>query len=104
MKYIPDKTLREFIDAWGADSQIDMAIEECAELTVALKHYKRNRIEPHDVFEEIADVIFMMEELALMFRPKETKEERSIDSETHLQKEIDYKVRRTEKRLRHKNE
>jgi hypothetical protein len=52
---------------WGEASQLDMAIEECAELIVALQHWKRERIGTDKVIEEIADVEIMMGQLRVMF-------------------------------------
>lgn len=51
--------LKNAIKKWGIDSQLDMLIEECAELIVALQHFKRRRINWEDVAEEIADVKIM---------------------------------------------
>lgn len=52
---------------FGADFQIQMAIEEMAELIVALRHYDRNRCDVTKVAEKIADVSLMMEQLSLLF-------------------------------------
>ena len=46
------------MDAYGEESQIDMCIEELAELQVALCHYKRGR--DHNIHEELADVRIML--------------------------------------------
>ena len=100
MKYSKDEDLREFIKAWGVDSQIDLAIEECAELIVALKHFKRERVECDDVFTEIADVVFMMEELALIFGPSTSKADIGIPSQCLLEDMIKFKRDRTFSRLK----
>jgi len=63
-----DETLNLYARArtvWGSRLQIDMAIEECAELIVALQHAKRSR--PADIEDEIADVMIMCEQLSLIF-------------------------------------
>ncbi len=45
------------VEKWGELSQIDMAIEECGELIVALQHLKRNRGSwLTDVLPEVVDV------------------------------------------------
>ncbi len=54
--------------AWGADAQFDHATEECAELIVALEHYKRChdgnlRLERYKVLEEVVDTINMCHEV-----------------------------------------
>lgn len=58
-KEIYDKALK----LWGEDKQIDMVIEECAELIVSINHYRRNRINIEDVITEIIDVEMMLEQL-----------------------------------------
>lgn len=54
------------ITEWGNDAQIDVAIEEMAELTTALLHHKRGR--EANVAEEIADVRIMIAQLELIFK------------------------------------
>jgi hypothetical protein len=62
-----DKELyEEAITLWGEDDQLDMAIEEMAELIEAICHYRRNRKEPEDVANEIADVEIMMEQMRIL--------------------------------------
>lgn len=45
---------------WGSEQQADMLVEECGELIVALKHFKRGRITIDKVAEEMADVKIMI--------------------------------------------
>lgn len=54
---------KEALDKWGVQSQLQMAIEECAEFIVkAAKLYRnKNNSTPLEVIEEIADVKIMME-------------------------------------------
>ena len=59
--------LQEAIYAWGPDFQMDMAVEEVGEFLVALQHWKRGRVEKDAVCEEIADVLIVMQEMALVF-------------------------------------
>ena len=54
--------LKRAIDTYGVDKQIDMLIEECAELIVALKHMKRGRVAWNEVAEEMADVKIMIDQ------------------------------------------
>lgn len=49
-------TLREINEALGDPT--DRVIEECAELIVALQHWKRNRVGLAAIEEEMADVLF----------------------------------------------
>lgn len=58
--------------AWGYKAQADMAIEEMAELTVALCHFDRASKGPSSeaisaIREEIADVQIMMEQMSRFF-------------------------------------
>jgi len=55
------------LDYFGIEMQLDLAQEECAELIVAISHYRRNRVDPNRVAEEIADVIIMTEQLRQVF-------------------------------------
>jgi NTP pyrophosphatase (non-canonical NTP hydrolase) len=50
------------IRRWGVDAQVGMAIEECAELIVALRHVDRGR--EADVASEVADVLIMCAQMA----------------------------------------
>ena len=73
------------VRTWGADAQIDMAIEEMAELTTALLHWRRGRSGQLPVASEIADVEIMMAQLrvlipsALVDREKASKLGRLAD-------------------------
>jgi len=63
---------QEALNQWGEDSQINMAIEEMAELISALQHYRRLEKWGHkatlgDIAEEVADVEIMMEQIRFMF-------------------------------------
>jgi NTP pyrophosphatase (non-canonical NTP hydrolase) len=62
-----DTTSKRAVDVWGEQKQIDVAIEECSELIAALIHYRRNRTSSEFVAEEIADVVIMMQQMALIF-------------------------------------
>lgn len=57
--------------AYGERNQIDMAIEEMAELTQALSKYKRGK--EHNVEKEIADVQIMLDQLKLIFNHRKVK-------------------------------
>ncbi len=51
---------------WGEEAQYDQAVEECAELITALKHFKRRRIKAAQLVEELADVALMVGQLSWM--------------------------------------
>jgi len=62
-----DKIYQATIARWGIDAQYDQAIEECAELIAALKHFKRGKISRHEVIDELADATLMLGQLRWMF-------------------------------------
>jgi NTP pyrophosphatase (non-canonical NTP hydrolase) len=47
---------KQAINLWGQGSQLDMVIEECAELIDKIQKYRRGRIAYFDIAEEFADV------------------------------------------------
>lgn len=44
------------VQTWGVEAQVDIVLEELAELQVALLHYRRRRASWRDVLGEVADV------------------------------------------------
>jgi NTP pyrophosphatase (non-canonical NTP hydrolase) len=58
---------------WGAEAQYDQAVEECAELITALKHFRRGKSEKQAVIDELADVTLMIGQLTWMFGPDEVE-------------------------------
>ncbi|MBY6977111.1 hypothetical protein FDE76_15510 [Clostridium botulinum] len=50
---------------YGEYGQLDVVIEEMAELTQAISKFKRGKI--HNVEEEVADVEIMLEQMRLIF-------------------------------------
>jgi NTP pyrophosphatase (non-canonical NTP hydrolase) len=65
--------LENAIEQWGIEKQVDMAIEEMAELIVAINHFKRSRIDRRPVIEEIADVMIAMSQMMLIFGKDKVK-------------------------------
>ena len=57
--------LQEAIRWWGRDSRFELLIEECAELIVAIQHWKRDRCGVEKVIEEMADVIIMLDQIKI---------------------------------------
>jgi len=57
---------RATLAKWGEEAQYDQAIEECAELIAALKHFKRGRIGSEEIVAELADVSLMIGQLSWM--------------------------------------
>jgi NTP pyrophosphatase (non-canonical NTP hydrolase) len=60
------------IRRYGAETQENQAIEECAELITAINHKHRGR--EHNIAEEIADVEIMLEQLKIINDCRETVE------------------------------
>ena len=93
---IDEKVLKEAVDKWGTNAQIDMIIEECAELIVALQKLKRNYGKDpekdkelmHNVCDEVADVKLM------------TKQADYIFDEKLISERVKFKVKRLIKRLK----
>lgn len=63
------------IECLGEESQVQKAIEECAELIVALEHWKTKRANAASVITEIADVRIMAAQLSMIFGAKAVREE-----------------------------
>ena len=83
-------TLKRAIDYWGADAQIDKAIEEMAELTQALLkcRLEKNGKNMANVAEEIADVLIMVEQLIMIY-----------DNEEEVDKHTNRKISRLTRRF-----
>ena len=62
------------IKKWGKEAQYDQMMEECAELTVALQHFRRGKIDQNAVIDEIADVTLMLGQLTWMFGAERVEE------------------------------
>lgn len=69
---------------YGEEAQINMLIEEMAELTIALSHYKRGR--KNNVTEEIADVQICLNQIKIIFG--ETEVDINSVSKLHRLKEM----------------
>lgn len=54
------------IEKWGHAAQFEQAVEECAELIAAIKHYQRGKVSEQVVIEELADVLLMAGQMVHM--------------------------------------
>lgn len=72
-----DDIFQATLEKWGEEAQYDQAIEECAELIAALKHFKRGKVTQNQVVDELADVILMVKQLMFIFG--EERVSQSID-------------------------
>ena len=93
--------MRLAIDTYGEVNQTDKAIEEMAELTKALIKLKQVNLRDYEeltfkvmnVEEEIADVLIMMEQLTMIFKPQDK------DEPTEIQININHKIERLARNL-----
>ena len=85
------KTLQKAINWYGADKQMLIAIEELSELQKAIVKYFRKPTEEtkNDISEEMADVYIMLKQLEIMHK-----------NDTEVQKNIDYKIKRLQERIK----
>lgn len=87
---------RKALNTWGQLAQIDMAVEECAELIKALCKWKRGldneTVDP--LLEEMADVEIMLEQLKMIYNYKYSNG--AIDKFKDIKRQ---KLERLEKRL-----
>lgn len=95
LKESADKPLKEFLCEYGADAQVDMAIEEMSELIKAFLKWRRSRKNVMElknlmknIEEEIADVRIMLRQMELLFGCEKQVREMMI-----------YKVEQQKKRL-----
>lgn len=91
------EVLQKAINKYGASKQMDMCIEEMSELTKAICKIKRELASEegftkeetqNNLYEEIADVSIMLEQVNMMF-----------ECEDEVNKQIEYKINRLKERL-----
>ena len=58
--------MRKAVELWGRESQLNMVIEECAELINAIQKRRRNRVDDNDILSEGVDVELCLEQLKLI--------------------------------------
>lgn len=58
---------RMAVEAYGADAQMTVALEELSELQKEICKAKRGKLNVENISEEIADVEIMLEQLRIMF-------------------------------------
>ena len=61
-----DPDLKRIADHYGAVRQFDKLMRECIELADAVNHYTEGKCNEHDVFDEIADVEIMLEQVVYL--------------------------------------
>ena len=85
----PIPVLKKAICKYGKQAQLDVAIEEMAELTKEIIKSKRGASNYHQIVEELADVYIMMTQIRLIYG---IYDEELINA-------MDLKIARLEKRL-----
>lgn len=63
------------LERLGRESQLEQLDEELHELGLAIHHHKRGKNKPYDVITEIADVMIMLRQVALVFGQSAIEEE-----------------------------
>lgn len=87
LKLDTNPVFEDAIETFGYGPQMRKAVEELAELTVALIHYYDNRATHMDVATEIADVLIMCHQLA------------RITGEDYVMREYNAKIERLKERI-----
>lgn len=54
------------LEKWGHAAQFDQAVEECAEMITAIKHFRRGKVTQQAVVDELADVLLMAGQMIYM--------------------------------------
>lgn len=84
------KTYKQALSKWGEQPQVIMMFEEMAELQNAICKLSRGRCQTKDVITEIADVMIMAEQMAVLFGADEVANEKKRKFE-RLQKRLEKK-------------
>lgn len=61
-----DDMCQRALQLWGVDSQLLMVEEECLELALALKHWRRGKCSAIEVARELADVEVVIRQLLII--------------------------------------
>ena len=88
MEFNEKELFREAVDRWGQTAQMDMCVEECAELIKAINKWKRGKGSLFDLVQEMVDVHLMVEELRYI-----------VDNETLWNEAKQLKLTRLRRRL-----
>lgn len=76
---------KDVIEFYGKEAQARLAMEECAELIQAINkrlRYPDNDLSLDGVYEEMADVMIMMEQLRIMFDLDDKKQNEWVKKKT----------------------
>lgn len=70
---------------YGFNPGLDVMVEECGEMIVAINHYKRQRVSTERLIEECADIWIVLKQMGVFL------------DEDSIANVIDYKLRRVER-------
>jgi hypothetical protein len=62
--------LKQAVSAWGKESQWNMAFGECGEFVALCARREQGRMKKEEAIDECADVLIMMQQVALMLGPE----------------------------------
>jgi NTP pyrophosphatase (non-canonical NTP hydrolase) len=79
---------KDAVEEWGTTAQLDQTIEECAELITAINKWKRRRITPEELMDEVVDVGIMIEQMRII-----------LNDEVAWKRIKEFKLDRVRKRL-----
>jgi hypothetical protein len=90
----PQELYHLALNQWGVSSQLDMVVEECAELIKAIQKVRRNREDWLPIVEEAVDVGLMIEQLKVIYPVIKIWEDLRTQKLERLEKllEITFKV------------
>ena len=77
---------------WGQEAQLDMVIEECAELIDAIQKRRRGKVDSVKVVEEGVDVEIMIEQLKVILEEPALWENIRTDKLDRLQRRLEGKA------------
>lgn len=97
---VHEKDLLEIADKLGYEEQSMQLIEEMAELTHAISKYRRydDKEDLLNLIEELCDVNIVLEQVIYLLS-KKIKDEMNVDLLKYFNDDIEYKIKRTKKRI-----
>ena len=69
-----DDVLKDAIELWDENTQINMASEGAAELILTISRYFRGRCNKNDIAEKVADVQIMIDQLKIIIGEEEVNQ------------------------------
>lgn len=85
------------INHWGKEAQMDMALEELDELSLAILHHRRGKVGIPEIVDEMADVYIMLGQLEIILGTEHGDQYLLTES---LNDRISFKLNRLAERLK----